>query len=148
MIESLRLHPPGYYLHKQCNEAVEIDLPKDKKMFFDNKSVIYIPLMSIHQDPEYYEDPLQFNPDRFSAENGGAKKYKDQGVFFPFGDGPRICVGMRFATAQAKIAIATIVKNFEITVNPKTPEQFIIDPQAIVNAIKGCMLDLKEIETS
>lgn len=145
MIESLRLHPPGYFLNKQCNEAVEIDLPKDKKMFFEDKSIIYIPLMSIHQDPEYYENPLQFNPDRFSPENGGTKKYKDQGVFFPFGDGPRICIGMRFATAQSKIAIATIVKNFEISVNPKTPSEFIIEPQAIVNTFKGCMLDLKAI---
>ena len=114
-------------------------------MLFENKSVIYIPLLSIHLDPEYYEDPLQFNPDRFSIENGGAKKYKDQGVFFPFGDGPRICVGMRFATAQSKIAIATIVKNFEITVNPKTPSEFIMVPQAIINTLKGCILDLKAI---
>lgn len=54
------------------------------------------------------------------------------GVFFPFGDGPRICPGMRFAVVQSKVALAYLVRNYEITLNSKTGKTFEIHPQAIV----------------
>lgn len=44
-------------------------------------------------DERFYDEPGKFKPERFSEENGGVKKYKDMGVYFPFGDGPRICLG-------------------------------------------------------
>ena len=50
--------------------------------------MLYIPAQSLFMDSEYYEDPLEFIPDRFSAENGGVKSYVDRGIFFPFGNGP------------------------------------------------------------
>lgn len=50
-------------------------------------------MWSIQRDPEYYTDPLKFDPDRFHSDNGGTKKYKEMGVFQPFGDGPRKCFG-------------------------------------------------------
>jgi len=141
--ESLRIRGPLLELNKMCNESVEIALPKDKKMKFNENDVIYIPAHSIHMDPEHYENPEQFIPERFSAENGGAKAYMDRGVFFPFGLGPRICVGNRFAVAQSKCAIAALIRNFEITVNPKSPKEFINHPQALVASMTGCYLDFK-----
>ena len=96
-------------------------------------------------DPEYFPDPEKFDPDRFSPENGGAKAFIDQGVFLPFGTGPRICVGNRFAVSQSKLAIAEIIRTFEISVNPKTPKKFEIHPQALIITVLGCYLDFKEI---
>lgn len=129
-----------------CNEPVEVDLPKDKKLFFERNSVILIPIISIHLDPEYYPEPKKFNPDRFAPENGGVKSFIDRGVFLPFGAGPRICVGNRFAYAQSKIAIAALVRNFEITINPKSPEDYVVHPQALIVTLLGCVIDLKEIK--
>lgn len=139
------MHPPGTHLSRQCTEAVEVELPKDKKMFFEEGNIIMMPIMPIHMDPEYYSNPTKFDPDRFSPENGGVKQYIDRGVFIPFGNGPRICVGSRFAIAQAKIAIAALVKNFEISINPRTPSEYKLHPQALVYTLNGCCVNFKEV---
>jgi len=55
--------------------------------------VVIIPVNALHYDPQFYEDPQSFKPQRFLEVNGGAKKYRDQGVYLGFGDGPRICPG-------------------------------------------------------
>lgn len=136
----------GTHLSRKCNEPVEVDLPKDKKLFFERNSVIVIPVYSLHMDPEYFPNPEKFDPDRFSPENGGAKAYMERGVFMPFGQGPRICPGNRFAYAQSKIGIAALVKNFEISVNPKSPKEYIMHPQAFVFSNTGCLLQFKEIK--
>jgi cytochrome P450 family 6/cytochrome P450 family 28 len=146
--ESLRLHSPLLYLPKKCNEAVEVDMLDGKKYSFNEGDVIYFPVVSVHLDEEYYDDPLSFIPERFDEDKGGVKFYKDKGVFLPFGDGPRICVGMRFAIAQSKMALATLVRNFEITVNKKTGDTFEIHPMAILLMnIQPYWLNFKRIST-
>lgn len=115
-------------------------------MYFERNSVIIIPVYSLHMDPEYYPDPEKFDPDRFSPENGGAKAYMERGIFMPFGQGPRICPGNRFAYAQSKIGLAALVKNFEVSVNPKSPKDYIMHPQAFVLNNTGCLLNFKEIK--
>lgn len=93
---------------------------------------------------EYYPEPEKFKPERFDPEHGGLKAFKDKGVFLPFGDGPRICLGMRFALMQSKAAIADIVRNFEIKVNNKTQRPLIIDPKEFINVkTGGVWLDFK-----
>lgn len=74
------------------------------------------------------------------------KAFKDKGVFLTFGDGPRICLGMRFALMQSKAAIADLVRNFEITVNEKTKRPLILDPKEFINIkVGGIWLDFKPI---
>lgn len=130
-----------------CNEPVEVDLPKDKKLYFEKNLVVIFPLASILMDPEYFPNPTQFDPDRFAPENGGAKAFVDRGIFLPFGTGPRVCPGSRFAVAQGKIAIANLVKNFEISINPKSPKEFVLHPQAFIATYPG-IVDFKEIKRS
>lgn len=85
-------------------------------------------------------------PERFNPENGGIKAFRDKGVLLPFGDGPRICLGMRFALMQSKAAIAHIVRNFEISVNEKTMRPLVIDPKEFLNVkAGGIWLDFKPI---
>ena len=55
---------------------------------------INLPIYSLQRDPEYFYQPEEYIPERFDELNGGVNAYKDQGVFFPFGDGPRICIGI------------------------------------------------------
>jgi cytochrome P450 family 6 len=54
---------------------------------------IIIPTYSIHHDPKYYPDPFKFDPERFSEEE---KSKRPNGTYLPFGDGPRLCLGIRF----------------------------------------------------
>lgn len=124
---------------------MEVDLPKDKKIFVEKNTVLLIPAISIHMDPEIYSNPKKFDPDRFSSENGGIKGFTDRGVFLTFGIGPRMCVGNRFANIQSKTAVASVVKNFEMTVNPKTPKEFVVHPQTVIVNVHDCFLNFKEI---
>lgn len=126
MYECLRLNPPLTFGNRECSESIELEGVKGHKFLCEKGLFIFIPIILIHRDDEYYHDPEKFIPERF--DNGAIKDYKDKGVLLPFSDGPRICLGMKLAIAQIKTAIAEIVSNFEISVDPKTPEILEIDP--------------------
>uniref|UniRef100_A0A2C9JFY0 Cytochrome P450 n=1 Tax=Biomphalaria glabrata TaxID=6526 RepID=A0A2C9JFY0_BIOGL len=66
---------------------------------------------ALHRDPKYWTEPDTFNPDRFLEE---PHSKKSTFTFLPFGAGPRHCIGMRFATIEAKMTIAKVIKSFQI----------------------------------
>jgi len=68
-------------------------------------------IMSVQRDPSLWDDPLTFDPDRFSPENS---KARDRWQYLPFGGGPRSCIGDHFAMLEATLALATIVRRIEI----------------------------------
>lgn len=68
---------------------------------------VLIPVYSIHHDPKYYPDPERFDPERFSEEN---IKTRPEGTYLPFGDGPRICIGMYIQSLVAQPEFGTEVK--------------------------------------
>lgn len=92
-----------------------------------------IPVYAIHYDPEYYPNPQKFDPDRFESEE---KKKRHTMAWLPFGDGPRNCIGLRFAFMQTRIALVTLLNNFEFSVSSKTivpivasKSSFLLTPQ-------------------
>uniref|UniRef100_A0A1B0D380 Cytochrome P450 n=1 Tax=Phlebotomus papatasi TaxID=29031 RepID=A0A1B0D380_PHLPP len=135
--ESLRLHPPAFFMSKTCTESCELPIRGTKLETIEEGYYVVIPIYSIHRDSRYYEDPDTFNPERFAPEKGGTKIYKEKGCYIPFSDGPRICLGMRFAQTQLKLAIVSLVKSFEITVDEKTPKEIILNPKDIIPTILG-----------
>ena len=94
IIETLRICPASANINRICTEEITFTDYKDKKVTIEKGTVILLPVYAIHHDPEHYPNPEKFDPDRFAKENGGIKQYKDECVFLPFGDGPRICMGM------------------------------------------------------
>lgn len=63
-------------------------------MPIEKGTVLQIPTYSIHNDPEYFPNPREFDPERFDRRNGRDPKIlRDLGLFVPFGMGPRICIG-------------------------------------------------------
>lgn len=137
--ETLRITPTPFLIFKTCAEDYTLKNSNGNDFLIEKGTKIQIPTYSIHMDPKYYTDPFTFNPERFDERNGGVKFYVDQGIFLPFGNGPRICLGkltpiiwnedgetMRFflisfftgkqlAITQIKAAVATLVKNYNIT---------------------------------
>lgn len=92
--ETLRMHAPISFTGRKCTEEVELNY--DGQSASIEKDInVYIPIHQLHYDPEFYSEPEKFMPERFDPESGGVKAYKDKGVFLPFGDGPRVCLGVR-----------------------------------------------------
>ncbi|KAF5284549.1 hypothetical protein FQA39_LY16999 [Lamprigera yunnana] len=135
--ESLRLHPPTGILLRMCTKPFK--LPPAKPGGGDEVQVevgtpVIIPVQGLHYDPQYFKDPLVYDPDRFLPEN---KEAIMKGTFLPFGDGPRSCHGQRFALMQIKVALMNIVRYFDIKVSNKTVVPLQIDPTSIVIRAKG-----------
>lgn len=80
-------------MSKICTSPYELTNSKGDPVHLYPGNILHVPIYSIHMDERFYDEPGKFKPERFSEENGGVKKYKDMGMYFPFGDGPRICLG-------------------------------------------------------
>uniref|UniRef100_A0A1Q3FSN6 Putative cytochrome p450 n=1 Tax=Culex tarsalis TaxID=7177 RepID=A0A1Q3FSN6_CULTA len=141
--ESLRMHVITPTLAKRCTENVELTSSKGKKIRIQAGTAVNIPHM-VHRDPQYYDEPEKFKPERFAPEKGGNKPYREKGVYFPFGEGPRMCLGMRFALMQAKRGIVEIIDKFEISVSSRMKLPIVYDPKPFLLYPEGSTwLDFK-----
>lgn len=134
--ETLRINPVLAQHSRECNADFTIEISKDQKVTVQKGMNVWIPVKCLQNDPEYYDEPDQFNPDRFNDEYGGVKRYRDSNVLLPFGDGPRICLGQRFAMSQMKCCISHIIANYHVTVDPKTPKTMHYNPEEMMMAFK------------
>ncbi|XP_062564161.1 probable cytochrome P450 6a14 [Armigeres subalbatus] len=129
--ETLRKHPPVGNLIRLANEPYKLDCLNTT---LEPDIMIMIPVHSIHHDPEYYPNPSQFDPDRFTPE---AVSARHSHTFIPFGDGPRNCIGMRFALVEVKFGIAQLLSKLRFTVNEKTQLPVRYDVKAQMADVKG-----------
>ncbi len=109
--ESLRLYPPAYFIDRVNIEEDEFNgmkIPKNSSLLFS--------LLEIHTNPENWDEPQKFKPKRFSEVNPN----HFSGQYFPFGAGPRMCIGNNFAMYEMVLAIAEIMRKYKIS-EKKTP---------------------------
>ena len=118
--ESLRLYPPAWALNvREAAEDVEIDgylIPKGSSLF--------VSPYAVQRSPRYFEDPLTFDPERFSPEN---EKTISRYAYFPFGGGPRVCIGNSFAMMEAQLILATMAQHVSLSL--MSDQVVEIDPQ-------------------
>ncbi len=110
--ETLRVYPPAVLSAREASKDFtygNFTIPKGTDVAFS----IWI----IHHDPEIWEDPEKFNPDRFSPEN---RENRHPCAWLPFGVGPRNCVGMRFALLQVKMGLLRMLQNFRLELCSET----------------------------
>lgn len=145
--ETLRISPVAGFLTRLCTESTELRDYDHRMVTIEKGTPIQIPIYSIHHNDEWYPDPEIFDPDRFSPENGGVKKFRDLGVFLGFGDGPRMCLGMRFGLTQVKTALVEIVRTFEVSLNPKMQWPIVYDPKMfMLTPLGGIWVDFEPIK--
>lgn len=111
--EALRLYPPVYVIDRIATEAESfegIELPKN--------SMVLMSIYELHRNADFWEKPSAFLPSRFSGKD--KKEYSD--YYYPFGAGPRMCVGNNFAMFEMIIAIAEIVGKYQLFSSLKSLE--------------------------
>lgn len=109
----MRKYPPVPALIRSTSKDYKIE---GTKLLLKAGTKIFIPALAFHHDPDIYRDPDVFDPERFSPEET-AKRHPY--AFMAFGDGPRNCIGKRFGMVQAKLGMASLLKNLRFTLSEK-----------------------------
>uniref|UniRef100_W8C570 Putative cytochrome P450 28d1 n=1 Tax=Ceratitis capitata TaxID=7213 RepID=W8C570_CERCA len=147
--EALRIFSPILFNKKLCTSPCELVNKDGSILKVKTNDIIMIPTHSIHHDQSIYEEPEKFKPERFMPENGGLKSYRERGAYLAFGDGPRVCLGVRFALTQSKAAIAELIRNFIIKPNPKTRADNTLNRKSFFGSLEGGIwLDFEEINSN
>ncbi|KAJ3652757.1 hypothetical protein Zmor_018694 [Zophobas morio] len=129
--ETLRKYPLAPFLTREA----DVDYTFEETGFTLGKGVsIIVPISGLHYDPQYYPQPDKYDPERFSDDN---KKNLTPYTYLPFGEGPRNCIGQRFALLVSKVAMAAIIKDFVFDVTDKTPVPLRFDPGSLFVQNRG-----------
>lgn len=93
-------------ISRKCLKDYQI--PGTNKIIEKGTDVL-LPTLSMHRDADYYENPHEFHPDRFNEVSLAAKDRP----YFPFGDGPRSCIGKKMGKMQVKVGLAMMLQSFK-----------------------------------
>lgn len=112
--EAMRLHPPIWVIGRTAIEEVEIGgyrVPEGTEVF--------LPQCALHRDPRFWEEPEAFRPERWLAD-----RERPAYAYFPFGGGPRICVGNHFAEMETVLVAARVLQRWEMVNRTALPLEF------------------------
>jgi cytochrome P450 len=118
--EVLRLYPPAWAIGRRAAKDVELG-----GYHFPEGTFFMISQWMMHRSEKYFDDPTVFRPERFAPEN---RQKIPPMVYFPFGAGTRMCIGMPFAQLEAKLLLATILARY--TLQPV--EGFNVKPKGLI----------------
>ncbi len=113
LAESMRLYPPAWATGRLAAVDCEIG-----GYFVPRKSLVLVSQFVMHRDERYYKDPLRFDPERWTPE---ARESRPQFSYFPFGGGPRRCIGEGFAWMEGILLIATLAQSWRMRLVPHHP---------------------------
>ena len=108
--ESLRLYPPVSLVGREAVEDVKVG-----DYVIPEGCVVMLSQWVMHHSPQYFDDADAFQPERWLSD---LEKQLPRGVYFPFGDGPRICIGKGFAMMEAVLILATVAQKYSLKLVP------------------------------
>ena len=111
--EAMRLYPPVYSLFRTATERFEVDgytVPPG--------STVMLPQWAVHRSARHWEEPDRFDPDRWTRERSeGRHRF----AYFPFGGGPRHCIGKHLAMLEAQLIVATVASRYRLEFLGESP---------------------------
>jgi cytochrome P450 len=116
-LESMRLYPPVWVLGRVLKQSCSVG-----QYGAPRNSILFASQYLLHRDARFFCEPEEFHPDRFL----GNSKMR-QFAFFPFGIGPRRCIGEGFALMEGVLALGTILRHWQIDLLPET--RLVLDPK-------------------
>jgi cytochrome P450 len=118
--ESLRLYPPACVFSRKALADDELGgyaIPAN--------SMIVLSPYATHRHPAVWERPEEFDPERFTPERAASRPHF---AYFPFGGGPRLCIGSNFAMMEAQLILATVAQRYRLRLVPAHT----VEPQFLV----------------
>lgn len=104
--EAMRLYPPVFQLFRETTAEVELSgypVPAG--------SIVMLPQWAVHRSERFYDEPERFDPERWAPDRApGRPRF----AYFPFGAGPRICIGKHLAMLEAQLVVARIASEYEL----------------------------------
>ena len=108
--EAMRLYPPAYGMGRQAIRATEV-----AGHHVAPGTVVILPTWVVHRDPRWYDEPEAFRPERWAEDRA---RHLPRFAYFPFGGGPRQCIGNAFAMMEAVLILAAIGQRFRLVLVP------------------------------
>jgi cytochrome P450 len=110
LAESMRLYPPAWAMGRRALRDFALG-----PYFLPARTTVLMSQYVLHRDPRYFPDPLRFDPERFTPQ---ARAARPKLAYFPFGAGPRQCIGESFAWMEGVLALATIGQKWKLRLVP------------------------------
>lgn len=106
VLEAMRLYPAAWVTSREAVADVRVG-----DHLIRRGTTVMMPQWVLHRDPRFFPEPLRFDPDRWA---GGVEKRLPTFAYFPFGGGPRVCIGRQFAHMEAILTLATIAQRYRL----------------------------------
>ncbi len=132
LLETMRLYPPAWALGRQALAEVEVG-----GFRFPRGAEFIMSPWVVHRDPTHFPDPDAFDPQRWRDD---LQRRLPRFAYFPFGGGPRVCIGNRFAMMEAKLVLATLLQRFRF--EPASDRPLVLAPSATLRPRDGLQLRL------
>lgn len=137
--EALRLYPPAYFMVRAAAEPFELGGHR-----IPAGSVLMTSQFAMHRHPDLWDDPDTFEPERFAND---AERRWHKFKYFPFGGGPRICIGNQFALVEGPLILATLGQGYRFElIDPERPVE--LEPQITLGPKGGMPLRLRRRSTA
>jgi len=135
--EAMRLYPPVYTIFRSPTEPVEVcgyTIPEE--------ATIMLPQWAVHRSDDYWEDPETFDPERWRPER---RADRPRFAYFPFGGGPRHCIGKHLAMLEARLIVATVADRYRLEYDRDSPPE--LAPTLTAHPRDGMPMRVVERET-
>jgi cytochrome P450 len=136
--ESMRLYPPAWAIGRRAMTPYPID-----DYVLPQRSIVLMSPFVMHHDSRFFPDPYRFDPERWTPE---AQAKRPKFSYFPFGGGPRVCIGESFAWLEGILVLATLAQKWRMRLVPGHPVE--LRPLITLRPKYGMRMNLKRLTIS